>query len=225
MSKIARISTYAFVSIIIGAIILACVDLPLGTELNTGIKIAILICGTIAFGLISITWIQILEKYYNSIQCESEQDKELSLDEIELAIRKEGYLPERVDDKIVFKIAGEMVYIFYQDDKLSFVKEYALSDDVDIDAVSMAIEQLHDSTFLIRGNIHTYSEGTSAITFEVQALTNSTNELNKFINDYLHILLYGIERHRNIYEKLTQESAETSDVYSQSFDKNHLYNS
>jgi hypothetical protein len=45
------------------------------------------------------------------------------------------------------------------------------------------------------------------LVFEVQTMVTSPVELDRYFNRYLNLLYHGIERHREIYGKLLEESA------------------
>ena len=127
--------------------------------------------------------------------------------DIEQCIRKEGFVPVRKDNFISFKISGEEVDVFYNDEKLSLVRTYGLDDEVNFDVLSQACSLLHDSTFLIRSSLHKYDNDQMGLVFEVQAMVTSPVELDRYFSRYLNLLYHGIERHREIYGKLMEEKA------------------
>lgn len=134
--------------------------------------------------------------------------------DIEQSIRKEGFVPVRKDNYISFKISGEEVDVFYNDEKLSLVRTYGLDDEVNFDVLSQACSILHDSTFLIRSSLHKYDNDQMGLVFEVQAMVTSPVELDCYFSRYLNLLYHGIERHREIYRKLMEERVtEVKDVH------------
>jgi hypothetical protein len=133
------------------------------------------------------------------------EEKNVSLSDIEYCIRKEGYIPIRKDNYVSFKISGEEIEIFYENDKLSIVRTYGLGEDVNLEVLSKACSMLHDTTFLIRSSIHTYENNELGLVFEVQSLVVSQTELERFFERHLDVLHHGIQRHREIYGSLLQE--------------------
>ena len=113
----------------------------------------------------------------------------------------------RKENFISFKISGEEVEVFYNDEKLSLVRTYGLDEEVNLDILSQACSMLHDSTFLIRSSLHKYDNNQMGLVFEVQTMVTSPVELDRYFNRYLNLLYHGIERHREIYGKLLEKSA------------------
>ena len=126
---------------------------------------------------------------------------------IEQCIRKEGYVPTPKNDHLCLKVSGEEVDVFYGEEKLSLVRSYGLDDEVNLNILSQACSMLHDSTFLIRSSMHEYDNGQKALIFEVQTMVSSSVELDKYFGRYLSVLCHGIERHREYYGKLLEESS------------------
>lgn len=129
----------------------------------------------------------------------------ITLEDVEMCVRREGYIPQRVEDYIMFKISGEEFNVFYNDSKLSLVKMYNLNPDMDVNTILSACSALHDSTFLIRSSIHLYDGGEKALLFEVQTLAETKEELLRYFTRHLNVLLHGINRHKEIYNALIQE--------------------
>ena len=66
---------------------------------------------------------------------------------------------------------------------------------------------LHDSTFMIRSSLHKYDNGQMGLIFEVQSMATTPAELDRYFSRHLNLLYHGIERHREFYGKLLEESA------------------
>jgi hypothetical protein len=104
-------------------------------------------------------------------------------------------------------VSGEEVEVFYGDEKLSLVRTYGLDQDVNLDILSKACSMLHDSTFMIRSSLHRYDNGQMGLIFEVQSMATTPAELDRYFSRHLNLLYHGIERHREFYGKLLEESA------------------
>jgi hypothetical protein len=198
-------------------------DIKLGYDFSENMYIMSVVATGVLLALLSLTWISILNSKLFKDRLSSGADpketlKEASstvpqetpvieLTDIEQCIRKEGFVPVRKDNFISFKISGEEIEVFYNDEKLSLVRTYGLDDDVNLDILSQACSMLHDSTFLIRSSLHKYDNNQMGLVFEVQTMVTSPVELDRYFNRYLNLLYHGIERHREIYGKLLEESA------------------
>ena len=178
-------------------------------------------CGTV-LSFLSLTWISILNSrmFKEWLTGESadrtgkessgdltQDNRKADLSDIEQCIRKEGFVPVRNEDRITFKVSGEEVEVFYGDEKLSLVRTYGLDQDVNLDILSKACSMLHDSTFMIRSSLHRYDNGQMGLIFEVQSMATTPAELDRHFSRHLNLLYHGIERHREFYGKLLEESA------------------
>ena len=198
-------------------------DIKLGYDFSENMYIMSVVATGVLLALLSLTWISILNsKLFKDRLSSGADSKEtlkeasstvqqetpvIELTDIEQCIRKEGFVPVRKDNFISFKISGEEIEVFYNDEKLSLVRTYGLDDDVNLDILSQACSILHDSTFLIRSSLHKYDNNQMGLVFEVQTMVTSPIELDRYFNRYLNLLYHGIERHREIYGKLLEESA------------------
>jgi hypothetical protein len=195
-------------------------DLFLDLGLNRNVYVVSFSMMGAALGLLCLIWVS-FQHFANgrdetlSVQ-QGEHDESqypITLEDIEMCIRREGYIPQRVDDYIMFKISGEEFNVFYNDSKLSLVKMYNLDPDMDVNKILSACSSLHDSIFLVRSSIHRYEGGENALLFEVQALTETKEELLRYFARHLSLLFHGINRHKEIYNALIQdgETPERSD--------------
>ena len=202
MTKLLRISTYIFISIIIGAIIITGLSFPFGIELGITLKVIVMIIGTLAFGLLAVTWIQYMEKYYDSIIPE---DRILSLEDIEYSIRKEGYIPFMQDDRLLtFKADGVEFRAFYEDDKFILITTYLVDDNDDVDLLLKSCSLAQGKVILFRSYLHECCSGQTGISFEIVQFVHSVNELERFFPELLNVLLYSIKTQREIYVSLCE---------------------
>lgn len=220
-------SSKVLTSIVLLAATIGITDIAFGYGFSKNIYLLIYIAAGAVLAVFSVTWISILNTGYfkrNRDAQASPSVKPLALmtfEDIEFFIRREGYVPIRREDYISFKVSGEEIDVFYNNEKLSIVKTYGLSEDVDIEKLLKACSQLTDSTFLIRGSIHEYDDQRKSLVFEIQAYVSTYAELDRNFTNYLHILLLGIERHREIYGKLIEEQGQRTDEKMQRPDREH----
>ena len=204
-SSVVLICTIALVAII------GITDIIFDFGFSKNMYLLVFILAGAVLGVFSVVWVSILNRQHKTVTVPPQpivvvpEEKKVSLSDIEYCIRKEGYIPVRKDNYVTFKISGEEIEIFYNDDKLSLVKTYGFDDDVNYDILSKACLMLHDTTFLIRSSIHKYGDNQYGLVFEVQSLLVSPTELERFFERYLNVLHHGIQRHREIYGSLLQE--------------------
>lgn len=206
-------------------------DALLGFDFSSNMYLMSFIATAVMLSLLSLTWISVLNsKLFKELLStrsapikvpkDGEQETQpVKLTDIELCIRKEGFVPIQENNYISFKVSGEEVNVFYDDEKLSLVRTYGLDNEVNIDVLSRACSMLHDSTFLIRSSIHKYDNNQMGLVFEVQTMISSPAQLDRYFGRYLNLLYHGIERHRDFYGKLLEESVpevrETPTVHEQ----------
>ena len=201
---------------------LALCDQILDYDFSRNMYLMSFICCATVLSLLSLTWISILNsKMFKEWltgeyerkpgkECSGEQpqdNRKADLSDIEQCIRKEGFVPVSMEDRVTFKVSGQDVDVFYGDEKLSIVRTYGLDDDVNLDILSKACSMLHDSTFMIRSSLHKYDNGQMGLIFEVQSMATTPAELDRYFSRHLNLLYHGIERHREFYGKLLEESA------------------
>jgi hypothetical protein len=169
-----------------------------------------MLAGTV-IAILSIVWISIMNRQHKTETAPLQpavvipEEKVMTLSDVEYCIRKEGYIPVRRENSVRFKISGEEIEIFYEDEKMSIIRTYGLDQDVNLEILLKACSMLHDSTFLIRSSVHRYNNNQLGLVFEIQSLIVSPTELERFFEKYLNVLYYGIQRHREIYGKLLEE--------------------
>jgi hypothetical protein len=201
---------------------IAICDMKLGLDFSDNMYIMSVVAAGVLLSLLSLTWINILNSkmFKEWLTGESadrtgkessgdltQDNRKADLSDIEQCIRKEGFVPVRNEDRVTFKVSGEEVEVFYGDEKLSIVRTYGLDDDVNLNILSKACSMLHDSTFMIRSSLHKYDNGQMGLIFEVQSMATTPAELDRYFSRHLNLLYHGIERHREFYGKLLEESA------------------
>lgn len=197
----------ALLSMVIMLLLIAVLDYLLEMEFSKNFYIATLIGASFLMGIISMSWIQVLNtrlmradvKKSNIPPIHQEQTRKVTQGDIEMCIRKEGYIPQVEDDMTFFKISGERFDVMYQDQKFTLGKRFGLSEDTDIDMLLKACSQTQDEIFMFRSYVHKYDNGQCIICFEVETYLDSVAELEKYFPHYLNLLLHAVERQREIY--------------------------
>lgn len=197
-------------------------DTQLGFDFSHNMYIMAIVATSVLLSIISLIWISVLNcKLFNERTSkemaqdnmvkesmeERQEERKVEVSDIEFCIKKEGFVPVRRDNFISFKVSGEEIEVFYNDEKLSLVRTYVLDEDVNLEILSEACSILHDSTFLIRSSLHKYDNNQMGLVFEVQTMVSSPTELDRYFSNYLNLLRHGIERHRDIYVKLLENQA------------------
>lgn len=202
----------ALLSMVIMLLLIAVLDYLLEMEFSKNFYIATLIGASFLMGIISMSWIQVLNtrlmradgKKCNIPPIQQEQTRKVTQDDIEMCIRKEGYIPQVEDDMTFFKISGERFDVMYQDQKFTLGKRFGLSEDTDIDMLLKACSQTQDEIFMFRSYVHQYDNGQCMICFEVETYLDSVAELEKYFPQYLNVLLHAVERQREIYYQMKE---------------------
>ena len=193
-------------------LLIAVLDYLLGMEFSKNFYIATLIGASFLMGIISMSWIQVLNtrlmradgKKCNIPPIQQEQTRKVTQDDIEMCIRKEGYIPQVEDDMTFFKISGERFDVIYQNEKFTLGKRFGLSEDTDIDMLLKACSQTQNEIFMFRSYVHQYDNGQCMICFEVETYLDSVAELEKYFPQYLNVLLHAVERQREIYYQMKE---------------------
>ena len=202
----------ALLSMVIMLLLIAVLDYLLEMEFSKNFYIATLIGASFLMGIISMSWIQVLNtrlmradgKKCNIPPIQQEQTRKVTQDDIEMCIRKEGYIPQVEDDMTFFKISGERFDVMYQDQKFTLGKRFGLSEDTDIDMLLKACSQTQDEIFMFRSYVHQYDNAQCMICFEVETYLDSVAELEKYFPQYLNVLLHAVERQREIYYQMKE---------------------
>ena len=165
----------------------------------------ILTLSIIVFDVLVAAWI--IMKSRSSVKNPASRKVELS--DIEQCVRKEGFVPVRNDDFITFKVSGETIDVFYEEEKLSIARTYSLDADVNINLILKACSMLHDSVFMVRSRLHQYDNNQTGIVFEIHTMISSPTELERYFGAYLNILFHGIGYHGEMYGNLLKEASST----------------
>ena len=212
----------ALLSMVIMLLLIAVLDYLLEMEFSKNFYIATLIGASFLMGIISMSWIQVLNtrlmradvKKSNIPPIQQEQTRKVTQGDIEMCIRKEGYIPQVEDDMTFFKISGERFDVMYQDQKFTLAKRFGLSDDTDIDMLLRASSQTQDEIFMFRSYVHKYDNGQYMICFEVETYLDSVAELEKYFPQYLNVLLHAVERQREIYYQMKETEQKKGEEHS-----------
>lgn len=212
----------ALLSMVIMLLLIAVLDYLLEMEFSKNFYIATLIGASFLMGIISMSWIQVLNtrlmradvKKSNIPPIQQEQTRKVTQGDIEMCIRKEGYIPQVEDDMTFFKISGERFDVMYQDQKFTLWKRFGLSEDTDIDMLLRASSQTQDEIFMFRSYVHQYDNGQCVICFEVETYLDSVAELEKYFPQYLNVLLHAVERQREIYYQMKETEQKKGEEHS-----------
>ena len=210
MDYYSRWSSVVLVCIIALVATICLSDIIFDFGFTKNIYLLMFIIASAILAVFSVAWISILNRQ-KPTECVITQpavgeERAIDLSDIEYCIRKEGYIPVRRDNYVSFKISGEEIEVFYEDEKLSFVRTYGIGEDVNLDILSKACSALHDSTFLIRSSLHRYDNNQIGLVFEIQSLVVSPKELERYFERHLNILFHSIQRHKEIYGNLLEET-------------------
>lgn len=207
-------SKVALISIVVFLFTIAAIDAFLGFDFSKNMYLMSIVVAGCMMTLISLTWISILnsklmrtdlvEPIKPVAQVKEDCDKPVTLEDIEMCIRKEGYVPQVEEGAVSFKIAGERYEVYYQEEKFTLVKRFGLSEDTNRSLLLEASSQAQDEIFMFRSYVHTYDNGLSALCFEVETYLRSTAELEKYFPQYLNVLLHAVDRQREIYFQMSE---------------------
>ena len=217
-------SKIALISIVMFLFTIATIDSFLGFDFSKNMYVMSIVCTGVMMTMISLSWIRILNcKLMKSDFFESNpepahasttaptpdpqpvESTPLTIDDIEMCIRKEGYVPQKADDVISFKIAGERYEVYYLEEKFTILKKFGISDDIDKDILLKACSLAHDEIFMFRSYTHTYENDMTVLCFEVETYVYSAAELERYFPQYLSVINAGIDRQREIYQQLVEE--------------------
>ena len=163
-------STVAMISIVMFLFTIATIDAFLGFDFSKNMYVMSIVVAGCTMALISLTWIKILNCKHMRTELQEpakpapeekvDDNKAITLESIEMCIRKEGYVPQSEDDHVTFKIAGEMYEVYFQEDKFTMVKRFGIGDDTKKDLLMQACSQAQDEIFMFRSYVHTYEKRT-----------------------------------------------------------------
>ena len=208
-------SKIAMISIVMYLFSIATIDAFLGFDFSRNMYLMSIAATGFMMTLISLSWISILNcklmrtDLVEPIRPASEdpaQGAVITLPDVEMCIRKEGYVPQKENDLVSFKIAGERYEVYYLDEKFTILKKFGISDDIDKELLLKACSQAHDEIFMFRSYIHTYENERTVLCFEVETYVHSAAELERYFPQYLNVINAGIDRQREIYHQLVDET-------------------
>ena len=216
--------TIALVSMVTMLLIIAILGYLLEMDFSRNFYISALIGASFLMGIISMSWIQILNtrlmrtdvKKADNPPILQEETRKITHDDIAMCIRKEGYIPQFEEKITFFKISGERFEVIYQDHKFTLGKRFGLSDDTDIDMLLKACSQAQDEIFMFRSYVHQYDNGQAMICFEVETYLDLVAELEKYFPQYLNVLLHAVERQREIYYQMKETVQKNSEEHTSS---------
>lgn len=203
-------SRIVLISIIVFLFTIATIDAFLGFDFSKNMYVMSIVASGCLMALISLSWIRILNcklmrsdlvELIKSAAPKPASNREITLADIEMCIRKEGYVPQSEANCTTFKIAGERYEVYYQEDKFTLAQRFVLSDDINKAYLIDACSQAQDEIFMFRSYVHTYDTGQSVLCFEVETFLSSAFELEKYFPQFLNIMLHAVERQREIYSQ------------------------
>lgn len=209
-------STVALISIIMLLFTIATIDAFLGFDFSKNLYLMSIVIAGCTMTLISLTWIRILncklmrtdlvQPAKPTPQEKKDDGRSITPEVIEMCIRKEGYVPQIENNVVSFKIAGERYEVYYLDEKFTILKKFGISDDIDEGLLLKACSKAHDEIFMFRSYTHTYDNDRTILCFETETYVCSKAELERYFPEYLNVLNAGIERQREIYHHLLEET-------------------
>ena len=188
---------------------IAAIDSFLDFDFSKNMYVMSIVATSCLLAIISMSWIRLLNcklMRINLVNTDKAEPNAITLADVEMCIRKEGYVPQVEEDRVMFKIAGERYDVYYQDEKFTLVKRFGLSEDVDKNLLLKACAQAHDEIFMFRSYTHTFDTNTTVLCFEVETYVNSCFELERYFPQYLNVINHAIERQREIYQQMLEES-------------------
>ena len=203
---------------------IAAIDSFLDFDFSKNMYVMSIVATSCLLAIISMSWIRLLNcklMRINLVNTDKAEPNAITLADVEMCIRKEGYVPQVEEDRVMFKIAGERYDVYYQDEKFTLVKRFGLSEDVDKNLLLKACAQAHDEIFMFRSYTHTFDTNTTVLCFEVETYVNSCFELERYFPQYLNVINHAIERQREIYQQLLEESKPQVDEKAEAGSKEH----
>ena len=184
-----------------------------------------IIASGILLGLLSMSWIQALNARLMRTDpkkpLKAGESRAITMEDIEMCVRKEGYVPQPDEEHSFFKIAGERYDVYYQDEKFTLVKRYSLGEDVDRALLYEVCSQTQAEIFLFRNYIHTLDDKAMLLCFEVESYVRNIAELERYFPQYLNLINVAVERHRELYNQKLEVNNSLSDVKSSATEKEH----
>ena len=188
---------------------IAAIDSFLDFDFSKNMYVMSIVATSCLLAIISMSWIRLLNcklTRINLVNTDKAEPNAITLADVEMCIRKEGYVPQVEEDRVMFKIAGERYDVFYQDDKFTLIKRFTLADDVNKELLLKACAQAHNEIFMFRSYTHTLENSTTLLCFEVETYVTSLAELEKFFPQYLNVINHAIVRQKEIYHQMIENN-------------------
>ena len=188
---------------------IAAIDSFLGFDFSKNMYVMSIVATSCLLAIISMSWIRLLNcklMRINLVDTDKAEPNAITLADVEMCIRKEGYVPQVEEDRVMFKIAGERYDVYYQDDKFTLIKRFTLADDVNKELLLKACAQAHNEIFMFRSYTHTLENSTTLLCFEVETYVTSLAELEKFFPQYLNVINHAIVRQKEIYHQMIENN-------------------
>ena len=188
---------------------IAAIDGFLGFDFGKNMYVMSIVATSCLLAIISMSWIRLLNcklMRINLVNTDKAEPNAITLADVEMCIRKEGYVPQVEEDRVMFKIAGERYDVYYQDDKFTLIKRFTLADDVNKELLLKACAQAHNEIFMFRSYTHTLENSTTLLCFEVETYVTSLAELEKFFPQYLNVINHAIVRQKEIYHQMIENN-------------------
>ena len=186
---------------------IAAIDSFLDFDFSKNMYVMSIVATSCLLAIISMSWIRLLNcklMRINLVNTDKAEPNAITLADVEMCIRKEGYVPQVEEDRVMFKIAGERYDVYYQDDKFTLIKRFTLADDVNKELLLKACAQAHNEIFMFRSYTHTLENSTTLLCFEVETYVTSLAELEKFFPQYLNVINHAIVRQKEIYHQMIE---------------------
>lgn len=188
---------------------IAAIDSFLDFDFSKNMYVMSIVATSCLLAIISMSWIRLLNcklMRINLVNTDKAEPNAITLADVEMCIRKEGYVPQVEEDRVMFKIAGERYDVYYQDDKFTLIKRFTLADDVNKELLLKACAQAHNEIFMFRSYTHTLENSTTLLCFEVETYVTSLAELEKFFPQYLNVINHAIVRQKEIYHQMIENN-------------------
>ena len=188
---------------------IAAIDSFLDFDFSKNMYVMSIVATSCLLAIISMSWIRLLNcklMRINLVNTDKAEPNAITLADVEMCIRKEGYVPQVEEDRVMFKIAGERYDVYYQDDKFTLIKRFTLADNVNKELLLKACAQAHNEIFMFRSYTHTLENSTTLLCFEVETYVTSLAELEKFFPQYLNVINHAIVRQKEIYHQMIENN-------------------
>ena len=139
----------------------------------------------------------------------AEGPKPLTVDTIAEAIRMEGYMPEKQEDGVAFKIQGDSYFVDAERLPLLFlIKGYNVDpNDWDIDLLQHAAHLMSDDLAIVKA---TFADDNKHLNFLIAAQDRNYESFRLNLSTYLRMLENGEQKLSDHYHRMEDEQKEAS---------------